>query len=159
MPAPRTVIAVEGTTDRVVLETIASRQGLLLPGVDIIPIGGARAIRRFVASLDPDVTVRGLCDANEAPVFRRVLADVFVCAPDLEGELIRAIGADQMLALVDDSFRVMQMQAAHRDRPLEAQLHRWLRSIAERRNRYLPLLAEHAVDVGRVPEPLAAVLA
>lgn len=155
------VIAVEGTSDRNVLEAIARRAGrdLEAEGMEIVPIGGAHAIRRFVAGLGSDVRVRGLCDANEAHLFRRVLDDVYVCSPDLEGELIRALGAERVLELVDRrSFRTLQQQPAQRDRPLEAQLHRWLRSISDRRPRYLPLLVDAALDLDRVPEPLEQVL-
>src|SRR5215510_13655347 len=92
------VIAVEGASDRVVLELLARRRGrdLAADGIEIVPIGGAHAIRRFVSELPPDTAVRGLCDANEAHLFRRVLddGDVYVCSPDLEGELIRALGVD-----------------------------------------------------------------
>jgi hypothetical protein len=127
--------------------------------MEIVPIGGAHAIRRFVAGLGSDVRVRGLCDTNEAHLFRRVLDDVYVCSPDLEGELIRALGAERVLELVDRrSFRTLQQQPAQRDRPLEAQLHRWLRSISDRRPRYLPLLVDAALDLDRVPEPLEQVL-
>jgi hypothetical protein len=153
------VIAVEGTSDGVVLETIARRQGrdLAAEGIRIQAIGGAQAIRRFVAELGSDVAVRGLCDENEQHLFRRVLDDVHVCVPDLEGELIRALGVERMLELVDGSFRTMQLQPAQRGRPLDAQLHRWLRSISNRRHRYLPVLVE-ALELDRVPAPLADVL-
>jgi hypothetical protein len=153
------VIAVEGSSDKVVLETIARRVGrdLAAEGIRIQAIGGAHAIRRFVAELGSDATVRGLCDENEQHLFRRVLDAVHVCVPDLEGELIRAIGVEQMLALVDGSFRTMQLQPAQRGRPLEAQLHRWLRSVSGRRHRYLPMLAE-AVELERLPQPLVDVL-
>jgi hypothetical protein len=153
------VIAVEGVSDKVVLETISRRLGrdLAAEGIRIQAIGGAHAIRRFVSELGSDV-VRGLCDENEQHLFRRVLDDVFVCAPDLEGELIRAIGVDRMLELVDrHSFATMQRQPAQRDRPIELQLHRWLRSISSRYHRYLPVLAE-AVELDRLPQPFVAVL-
>lgn len=155
------VIAVEGASDRTVLEAIARRAGrdLAAEGIEIVSIGGAHAIRRFVAGLGSDVRVRGLCDANEAHLFRRVLDDVFVCSPDLEGELIRAAGVDRVLELIDRrSFRTLQQQPAQRDRPLEAQVHRWIRSISDRGPRYLPLLVDVVIDAGRVPEPLEQVL-
>src|SRR5919204_5834524 len=129
------VIAVEGVSDRVVLEVLARRRGrdLVAEGIDIVPIGGAHAIGRFVADLPPGTAVRGLCDANEAYLFRRVLDDVSICAPDLEGELIRALGVEAVHALVADtgdlpSFRKFQQQPAQRGRSLGAQLDRWLRS-------------------------------
>jgi hypothetical protein len=151
------VIAVEGTSDKTVLELLAARLGVDLDGTTIVPIGGAHAIRRVVADLGPDVHVRGLCDEREAHLFRRVLSDVHVCVPDIEAELIRALGPERVLELVDESFRTMQLQPHHRGRPLDAQLHRWLRSVSSRSPRYLPILVE-ALDLERVPEPLERVL-
>jgi len=160
------VIAVEGISDRAVLELLARRQGrdLAAEGIEIVPIGGAHAIRRFAAELPPGTIVRGLCDENEARVFSRVLDDVYVCVPDLEGELIRALGVDGVEAVLAAagglaSFRMFQQQPAQREnpRPVEAQLHRWLRSSSTRFHRYLQLLVE-ALDLERVPQPLAGVL-
>jgi hypothetical protein len=154
------VIAVEGNSDKVVLERISRRLERDLPaeGITIRPIGGAHAIRRFVTELGTDVAVRGLCDQNEEHLFRRVLDDVYVCVPDLEGELIRAIGVGRMLEIVDgDSFVTMQRQPAQRGRPVELQLHRWLRSISSRYHRYLPILVD-VLDLDRLPTPLAGVL-
>jgi hypothetical protein len=153
------LIAVEGTSDVTVLELLARRRGLDLEaaGIEIVPIGGAHAIRRFVAERG-SVTIRGLCDEREAHLFRRVLDDVYVCVPDLEGELIRALGAERVEAIIDlESFRRFQHQIAQRGRPLDAQLHRWLRSVSDRYHHYLPLLVQ-ALDLERVPAPLAAVL-
>ena len=158
------VIAVEGVSDRAVLELLARRQGrdLAADGIEIVPIGGAHAIRRFVAGLPAGMTVRGLCDENEAAVFRRVLDDVYVCVPDLEGELIRALGVEGVEAVLAaagglPSFRMFQQQPAQRGRPVEPQLHRWLRSSSTRFHRYLRLLVE-ALDLERLPQPLAEVL-
>lgn len=137
------------------LELLARRLGRT--GFDIVPIGGAHAIRRFVAGLGSDTRVRGLCDEREAPLFERALDDVFVCRPDLEAELIRALGAERVVDLIDDSFRTLQQQPFHRDRPLDAQVHRWLRSVSTRAHRYLPVLVE-ALDLDRIPEPLEQVL-
>ena len=155
------VIAVEGISDKAVLEVLARRRGrdLTAEGIAIEAIGGAHAIRRFVAALGSEARVRGLCDENEAPLFRRVLDDVHVCMPDLEGELIRALGVGRVLEIVHvESVRRMQQQPAQRGRPVELQLHRWLRSSSTRFHRYLPLLVE-ALDLDRVPAPLDAVLA
>jgi hypothetical protein len=162
----RLLIAVEGVSDRVVLEILAGRQGrdLAAEGIEIVPIGGAHAIRRFVSELPQSTAVRGLCDANEAHLFRRVLddGDVQVCVPDLEGELIRALGVEAVQAVVADAgdlrtFQKFQLQPAQRGRSLEAQLDRWLRSISSRYKRYLPLLVE-ALDLDMVPRPLDDVL-
>jgi hypothetical protein len=155
-----TLIAVEGNSDAVVLETVARRLGrdLTEERIAIRPIGGAHAIRRFVAELGPGADVRGLCDESEQHLFRRVLDDVYVCIPDLEGELIRALGIERMLEIVDrDAFATMQRQPAQRGRPVELQLHRWLRSSSSRSHHYLPLLAA-ALELHRVPAPLLGVL-
>ena len=160
----RLVIAVEGVSDRFALDLLARRQGrdLTAEGIEIVPIGGAHAIRRFVAGLPRGRAVRGLCDENEAHVFMRVLDEVYVCVPDLEGELIRALGVDGVEAVLTGagglpSFRMFQQQPAQRGRPIDAQLHRWLRSSSTRFKRYLRLLVE-ALDLDRVPRPLAEVL-
>jgi hypothetical protein len=160
------VIAVEGTSDRLVLELLARREerDLAAEGIRIVPIGGAHAIARFVASLPLGTAVRGLCDENEAHLFGRVLRDYAVCSPDLEGELIRALGVDAVEGVLAgagglESFRMFQQQPAQRERPrpVEAQLHRWLRSSSTRFHRYLPLLVE-ALDLARIPKPLHDVL-
>jgi Overcoming lysogenization defect protein-like, TOPRIM domain len=158
------VIAVEGVSDRVVLELLARRRGrdLAAEGIEIVPIGGAHAISRFVSELPPRTAVRGLCDANEAYLLRRVLQDVSVCVPDLEGELIRALGVEAVQTVVAEAgdlrtFRKFQQQPAQRGRALDAQLDRWLRSISSRYNRYLPLLVQ-ALDLDHVPRPLDEVL-
>jgi hypothetical protein len=153
-----TVIAVEGISDKRVLERIARRRGDGLDGVEIVAIGGAHAIRRFVGGLGSDVRVRGLCDENEAYLFERVLDDVHVCRPDLEGELIRALGVERVLSIVDaDAFAKMQRQPHQRGRPVEQQLHRWLRSSSIRFYRYLDALVD-ALELDRVPAPLEQVL-
>ena len=157
---PPAVIAVEGDSDKVVLEMISRRLGrdLAAEHIRIEAIGGAHAIRRFVAELGSGVAVRGLCDENEEHLFRRVLDHVYVCVPDLEGELIRALGVERMLEIVDRaSFETMQRQPAQRGRPVELQLHRWLRSISGRYHRYLPVLVD-ALEPDRVPRPLVGVL-
>jgi hypothetical protein len=154
------LIAVEGDSDRVVLKTISRRLGrdLAAEGIEIRAIGGAHAIRRFVSELGSDVDVRGLCDENEQHLFQRALHEVYVCVPDLEGELIRALGVERMLAIVDrEAFATMQRQPAQRGRPVELQLHRWLRSSSSRSHHYLPILAD-ALTLDRVPAPLLGVL-
>ena len=102
--------------------------------------------------------MRGLCDENEAYLFRRVLDAVHVCMPDLEGELIRALGVERVLEIVDAAaFAKMRRQPAHRETPVGIALHRWLRASSVRFHRYLPELAE-AVDLDAIPQPLREVL-
>lgn len=172
------MILVEGVSDRIALETLAARRGrdLAAEGVEIVPIGGAQAIGRY---LTRDVPVAGLCDAGEERVFRRALeragfgADLtrtemerlgfWVCDLDLEDELIRALGADGVLAVLAEHgdlfpFRTFQKQPAWRGQPVEAQLRRFMGSADRRKLRYARLFIE-ALDLADIPRPLDGVLA
>ena len=157
------VVLVEGITDRLALEAVAARLGLDLAGVEIVPIGGAQAIRRAAAEYEGE-RVAGLCDAGEERYFRRVLGDAaYVCTADLEDELIRALGPGRVEEVVAgegelQTFRSFQNQPAWRGRPVEAQLRRWFHAADGRATRYPPLLVA-ALDPARIPWPLAGVLA
>jgi hypothetical protein len=166
MTAERAIIFVEGTSDKVAVETLAEVRGrdLEAEGISVVPIGGAQAIGRFVARFQPGVALTGLCDAGEAESFRRVLGDSFyVCVRDLEDELIRALGADAVEEIVDahgdlTPFRTLQKQAPWQGRPKEEQLRRFMGSGGRRKIRYARFLVE-ALGPQQVPEPLARVLA
>jgi len=164
------VVLVEGASDRIALETLARRQGrdLAAEGVSIVAIGGAQAVGRVLAGLAGQ-RVAGLCDVREEAGFRRaferagIAPDVHVCDPDLEGELIRALGAgavEDVLGANGDlsSFRTMQKQPVWRDRPVADQLRRFMGSGARRKIRYAAILVE-ALDLDDVPAPLTGVLA
>ena len=179
----RAVVLVEGTSDRVALETLAERRGreLAAEGVAIVPIGGAHAIGHFLKELGPerlDVKLAGLCDAGEEVDFRRALEaegrgrnltraamerlGFFVCVEDLEDELIRALGAAAVLEVVEaqgdlGSFRTLQKQPAWRRQPEAAQLRRFMGSGGRRKIRYARLLVE-ALNLADVPRPLRGVL-
>jgi len=164
MRTPQTVVLVEGTSDLVALETLALRRGrdLAAEGVAIDAIGGAQAVRRAVARHD-GARVVGLVDAGESTGFRLVLDDVFVCDPDLEGELIRALGADEVLRVLDahgdlGPFRTLQRQPSWRGRPVEEQLRRFMGSGGSRKIQYARHLVE-ALDLERMPAPLDLLLA
>ena len=153
----------EGASDRIVLELLARRAGRDLgsEGIEIVPIGGAQAIRRAAAQHEGRRVV-GLCDAGEERWFRRVLGDAtYVCTADLEDELIRALGADRVEEVVAAqgelaTFRNFQNQPAWRGRPVEAQLRRWLQN-GGRYLRYPPALIA-ALEPDELPQPLAGVL-
>ena len=157
------VVLVEGITDRIALEAVAAKLGLDLAeqGIEIVPIGGAQAIRRAAAQYEGERVV-GLCDAGEERWFRRVLGDAaYVCTADLEDELIRALGPTRVEEIVAaqgelETFRNFQNQPAWRGRPVQAQLRRWLQN-GGRYLRYPPLLVE-ALEPERIPRPLAGVL-
>jgi len=156
------VVLVEGVTDCLALEAVARRLDLDLDGIEIVPIGGAQAIRRASAQYEGE-RVAGLCDVGEERWFRRVLGDAMhVCVRDLEDELIRALGTDRVEEIVATqgelgTFRQFQNQLYWRERPVEMQLRRWLQN-GGRHHRYPPLLIE-AMELDEIPRPLADVLA
>jgi hypothetical protein len=177
----RAVVLVEGTSDAVAVETLAERRERDLPadGVVIVPIGGAQAIGRFLGLYPRDVKLAGLCDAGEELEFRRALEQAgfgdgltreglerlgfFTCEPDLEAELIQALGADEVLRVAEThgdlgSFRTLQKQPEWREQAVEDQLRRWMGSGGSRKIRYARYLVE-ALDLDAVPRPLDGVLA
>jgi hypothetical protein len=163
----RAVILVEGVSDRIALETLAVRRGrdLAAEGVTLVVIGGAQAVERAVSGLG-DVVIAGLYDIAEERAVLRGLERAglapdgfFACDPDLEGELVRALGPDRMLELVESrgqlgAFSTYRKQPAQREKPLEAQLHGWLHNW---KIRYAAPLVQ-ALDLARVPPPLDGVL-
>ena len=157
------VVLVEGITDRIALEAVAAKLGLDLAGVEIVPIGGAQAVRRAAEQYESERIV-GLCDVREERWFRRVLGDAtHVCVEDMEDELIRALGPAHVEEVISaqgelETFRHFQNQPAWRGRPVDLQLHRWLRSAHRRNKRYPPLLVA-ALEPSEIPAPLAGVLA
>jgi len=164
------VVLVEGTSDRLAVETLARRRGrdLRAEGVEVVPIGGYGNLPRVL----PDyagVPLAGLYDVGVERHFLRALgcddrgelerAGFYACTRDLEDELTRAVGPEGMERVLAEqgelrAFRTYQKQPAHRARPLEEQLHGFMWN---RKQRYAVLLVE-AVDLERVPRPLDRVL-
>jgi hypothetical protein len=159
------VILVEGITDRIAVEAVAAKLGRdpAAEGVEVVPIGGAQAIRRAAAELEGEHVV-GLCDAGEERWFRRVLGDeTFVCVADLEDELVRALGIARVEEVVAgegdlETFRNFQNQPAWRGRSVDAQLRRWLQASDRRNKRYPPQLID-ALEPDELPRPLVSALA
>jgi hypothetical protein len=180
----RSVVVVEGASDQTALEALAERRGIDLAnaGINVIRLGGAHRIGRFLEQLGPrsdGLRLAGLCDAGEEPVFRRALeragfgsdltrADMerlgfYVCDADLEDELIRALGAasvEEILSANGDlhRFRTLQQMPAWRGRATQAQLRRFMGSGGRRKIRYARLLVD-ALDLENIPRPLDRVLA
>jgi hypothetical protein len=181
---PRTVVLVEGISDQVALQALAERGGrdLAAAGIAVVPMGGARNIRRFLELFGPrglDVRLAGLCDAREEGDFRRGLEwaglgsnlrraemealGFYVCVADLEDELIRCLGAARVEQVVEaqgelGSFRTFQQQPAWRARSSQAQLRRFIGTLSGRKIRYARLLVD-TLELTSVPRPLHRVLA
>ncbi|WP_083770000.1 TOPRIM nucleotidyl transferase/hydrolase domain-containing protein [Beutenbergia cavernae] len=180
----RAVVLVEGPSDRLALERLAERRGrdLAADGVAIVAMGGVTNIGRHLASLAAEhrgTSVAGLYDVGETRAVSRQLERAglgtaldpaglealgfFACDPDLEGELIRALGVESFERVVETSgelsaLRSLQQQPAQVGRPEEAQLRRFVGTRGGRKIRYAPLLVD-ALEMDRVPRPLDAVLA
>jgi hypothetical protein len=181
---PSAIVLVEGMSDQVALRALAVRRvrNLDAEGVWIVPMGGATTIWHFLELLGPrglDIRLAGLCDAAEEGDFRRGLeraglgSDLtrtdmerlgfFVCDADLEDELIRALGAESVEAVIEaqgeiGSFRILQKQPAQRGRTREEQLRRFMGTRSGRKILYGRLLVD-ALDLTQVPRPLDGVLA
>ncbi|HET7056022.1 MAG TPA: TOPRIM nucleotidyl transferase/hydrolase domain-containing protein, partial [Thermomicrobiales bacterium] len=180
------VILVEGISDQVAVETLAARLGhdLAGEGVSVEPVGGAHAFGRALARLgshEPSIRLAGLYDIGEERVVQRALErsglsagvpvtqagiqrlGFYACVVDLEDELIRALGAAAVEAIIDaqgelTSFRTLQKQPSWRGQRIEAQLRRFMGSGATRKIRYARLLVD-ALDLDQLPRPLRLVLA
>ena len=169
----RAVVIVEGDSDRVALETLAKRRGrdLAAEGVEIVSIGGAHAIRRYLERLKADgsdVKLAGLVDVGQEDVFRRAVdhtgfdIDLYVCDSDLEDELIRAVGLESVEKVIEyqgelRSLRSLQKQPAQRGRTTLQHVRRFISSHSGRKALYARLLVE-ALDLDYVPRPLDRVL-
>ena len=165
-----TVVFVEGVSDQIAVETLASRQGrdLAAEGVLVQPTGGAHGMRRHLREF-AGKRVAGLCDVGEAHVVQRALDEssveltgLFVCVEDLEDELIRAAGTARVQEVFGRhgdlaAFHTIQRQPAWRGKDEAAQLRRFLGAGSQRKIRYARLLVE-AIDLDRMPGPLAALL-
>jgi hypothetical protein len=179
----RTVVLVEGGSDRAALDALAARHGrdLAAEGVAVVPLGGATSIGHFLDVCGPPglaLPLAGLCDVGEERHFRRHLARVgldsglghagleargfHVCVADLEDELIRALGADRVQQVIEAQgelrrFRTFQGQPAQRERPVEHQLRRFMGTHSGRKTLYAQALSAD-LPPDRVPAPLDRLL-
>ena len=184
MDYARAVVLVEGVSDQLAVEALAVRRGRSLDaeGISVVPIGGSKNIKTFLAQFGPqglDVGLAGLCDAAEEGDFQRGLeraglgsnltrADMerlgfYVCIADLEDELIRSLGAAAVEQVIEakgelESFRSFQKQPAWRGRTREEQLRRFFGTQGGRKIESAALLVG-ALDLAQVPRPLDLVLA
>ncbi len=169
-PGTHTVVLVEGVSDRSAILRLAGRAGVSLGGlsVEVVAMGGAtnvgHCVRRFGGR---ELHLVGLCDVGEIGYFERAFADLhdtalFVCDRDLEDELIRAIGHDEMVRFIErqgegSTFEIFRKQPAQRDRSLGEHLHRFVGIRSGRKERYGGDMID-ALDLARTPEPLRQLL-
>ncbi|MDX3695785.1 ATP-dependent endonuclease [Streptomyces europaeiscabiei] len=165
-----TAVLLEGLSDLAAVEALAAGRGrdLAGEGVCVLPMGGAMSVGRYAGLLGPSglgLRLLGLCDEREKPFFDRGLdpawtprPSVFVCAADLEDELIRALGTariEQIIQAADElrPWQTFVRQPAQHGRPRHQQLRRFLGTKKGRKIRYGRLLVE-ALAPDQVPAPL-----
>lgn len=161
------LVLVEGDSDVAAIEAIA--RGSALDGrFAPIAMGGITNVAAYVARLrreQPDAVLLGVCDEPERRFMERerpALAEVFVCDRDLEDELIRAVGAEAVVGLLDEigdlgRFRTFQDQPEWRARSLPDQLRRFAGTRSGRKAVFAGRLAAELTPA-TCPQPLARLL-
>lgn len=181
--ASDTLLLVEGNSDRLAVEALAVRLGrdLAAAQVRVVSMDGITNLHHRLgelASWPERPRVLGLFDAAEISYVQRALESgglgsaatlpelaglgFFACDPDLEGELIRALGVDRMQQLLAEHgeivrFRGFQHQPAQRGRATDAQLRRFLGTHAGRKAQFAPLMID-ALEESRIPAGMRALV-
>ena len=175
----RTVVLVEGASDQVAVLAVAARleRDLVAERVTVAAAGGATNFGHHAVRLGPrglGVRLVGLYDAPEERFVRGGLGRAglgdapgraglealgfFACVDDLEDELIRALGTDRVLAVVErrgdlPAFDILRRQPAHRASTEHRRLRRFLGTTGGRKVEYARLLVD-ALDPTALPRPL-----
>jgi hypothetical protein len=161
----RVVVLVEGESDAVVVRRLLVGRGL---EPELVPMGGVTNVRRYAGDLragGDDPVLLALGDAGERRFLEKVeppLAGIYLCERDLEEELFRALGRDEVLDAVaaigdEERWATFRGQPEWRDRSVDDQLRRFVDTRSGRK-------AALADELGRrlrhhtVPPPLAALL-
>lgn len=176
-----TVVLVEGDSDRLAVEATALRLevDLVAASATVVPMHGVTNLHRHLTELaraSASRRVMGLFDLPEITHVRRAVeaaglarpgADLaalgfFACDPDLEGELIRALGGDRVELLLAEHgelarFRGFQQQPAQRAKATEVQLRRFMGTHSGRKARFAPILVR-ALEPTRIPAALSGLL-
>ncbi|MEU2420214.1 TOPRIM nucleotidyl transferase/hydrolase domain-containing protein [Streptomyces sp. NPDC007851] len=170
----RAAVLLEGPSDVAAVGAVAALLGrdLAAEGICVLSMGGATNVGRFARLLGPPglgLRLTGLCDEREQPHYARGLEragtpqdGVFVCAADLEDELIRALGPPRVAELIraegeHRALRTFLNQPAQQGRTAPQQLRRFLGTKKGRKIHYGRVLAE-ALAPTRVPAPLNGLL-
>jgi len=131
-------------------------------------MGGITNLRAYLHRHASD-RVAGLYDGSEERYVVRTLEALshpaegfFRCDADLEDELIRALGVDAVIEVIDQQgelalLETFQQQPFQRDRSIQDQLHRFCGTKSGRKARLAAGIAE-ALPLDRVPAPLVGVL-
>ncbi|GGW31588.1 hypothetical protein GCM10010503_04130 [Streptomyces lucensis JCM 4490] len=171
----RTAVLLEGPSDVAAVSALAALHGrdLEAEGVCLMPIGGAMSVGHFTHRLGPPglgLRLTGLCDERERRFYTRALeragaeeSGFYVCAADLEDELIRALGVRRVEEIIQAqgdrrALQTFLRQPAQRDRTAEQQLRRFFGTKKGRKIHYGRVLVE-ALTPDHTPAPLAGLLA
>ena len=161
------IVLVEGGSDVAALDALTAVDGMR-GRFDLVAMGGITNVSTYVARLRqerPDVVLLGVCDERERRFMERerpALADVFVCERDLEDELIRAVGPEAVVDLLEElgelgRFHTFQEQPEWRGQPLHDQLRRFAGTRSGRKAVFAGRLAAE-LTTDTLPAPLARLL-
>ncbi|KGN32376.1 hypothetical protein N802_18600 [Knoellia sinensis KCTC 19936] len=183
-----TWVLLEGASDVAAVRALRAGRGVAPADepCELIDMGGATNVRRYLglaAEQRALPRVIGLCDEREAHYFARGVAahsvalgiDVEVtveelprlgfqiCRRDLEDELMRALGVDGTLAVLDEvelrtTFEGFTRQLVWRGRPVRDQLRRFVGTTSGRKELLAGAMAAALADES-IPAPLAGLLA
>jgi hypothetical protein len=164
------VILVEGASDGRALAEVARLRGydLTAPRITVLAMSGVTNLAHHLLAVPHGTRVTGLYDVAQRAYVRATLGRLgrtepfFACDRDLEDELIRALGPDRVLEVIEQvgdlgRWDVLRHQPFHRDRPRVDVLRRFVGTTSGRKLRYAGLLAA-ALAPDEVPAPLVAVL-
>ena len=110
----KTVLFVEGRSDRIIVEAAAMVSGRHLHkmGVHVVELEGSGAFKRLVDMLGENgygIPTFGLCDRDAEREWAKALditppdlraAGYYVCNPDLEAEVVSALGVERFIDMV-----------------------------------------------------------
>lgn len=171
----RAAVLLEGPSDFAAVDALAAGRGRdpEAEGICVLSMGGAMSVGRYAELLGPTglgLRLTGLCDERERGYYARgferagaAQQDIFVCAADLEDELIRALGVSRVEELIaaEGDLRALKTflnQPAQRGRPPQQQFRRFFGTKKGRKIRYGSVLVE-ALTPDRVPASLDGLLA
>ncbi len=139
-------------------------------GVQLAGLCDAGEVRHYVRALaragllggGGDSGGGGGSDVARAATARLAAAGFGVCDADLEDELIRALGPERVLAVLEAegdlrAFRTLQHQPAQQGRPVQQQLRRFMGTRSGRKAAAARALVD-ALRPDEIPAPLRVVL-